>query len=255
MEFAEASSAASVLLASLLLVGVGIGLSWWWRLRLEATIAWAALRAAAQLLAAGVLLGLIVDSVALAWAWAFVMVAVAAWTTSRRSRGLRGVLPISILAIGGSTAVALAVVFGFGLLPVGPIGIVVTAGITIGNTLPATVLAVNRVGEWRSMRRGELEALLALGLGRSAVSRFAGRDVAASAIVPQVERTKVVGLIALPGAMTGLLLAGVDPGRAVVAQLAIMYLILGSVVVSTAIVTLTALRGMLTKDMRVSELR
>ncbi|MDE0160802.1 MAG: ABC transporter permease [Acidimicrobiaceae bacterium] len=36
---------------------------------------------------------------------------------------------------------------------------------------------------------------------------------ACSAPIPQVERTKVVGLIALPGAMTGLLLAGVDTAR------------------------------------------
>ena len=53
-------------------------------------------------------------------------------------------------------------------------------------------------------------------------------------MTPQIESTKAVGLVFLPGAMTGLLLAGVEPSRAVVAQLAIMYLILGSVVVSSA---------------------
>ncbi len=247
----SSGNTAAVLIASLLLVGLGVVLSLWWRLRLERTIVWAALRAAAQLMAAGVLLSLLLDSLPLAWLWVFIMVGVAAWTTSRRSQAIPGVLWISALAIGGSTLLALLIVFGLGLLPVDPIGVVVTAGITIGNTLPATVLAVNRAGEWRGLRRGELEALLALGFGRAGISRFAGRDVAGAAIVPQVERTKVVGLIALPGAMTGLLLAGIDPQTAVVAQLAIMYLILGAVVVSTAVVTLAALRGMLTEDLRI----
>lgn len=253
VELLSTGNPLTVLVASFVLVGFGVALSLWWRLRLERTIVWAAVRAAAQLMAAGVLLSLLIDSLLLAWLWAATMVAVAAWTTSRRSQAIPGVLWLSALAIGGSTALALLVVFGLRLLPMSPIGIVVTAGITIGNTLPATVLAVNRAGEWRGLRRGELEALLALGFGRASVSRFAGRDVAAAAIVPQVERTKVVGLIALPGAMTGLLLAGIDPQQAVVAQLAIMYLILGSVVVSTAIVTLAALRGMLTDDLRVMD--
>jgi putative ABC transport system permease protein len=53
--------------------------------------------------------------------------------------------------------------------------------------------------------------------------------------------------------MTGLLLAGADPATAVTAQLAIMYLILGSVAVSVAIVTLFALRGLLTDDLRVAK--
>ena len=60
---------------------------------------------------------------------------------------------------------------------------------------------------------------------------------AKTALIPQIERTKVVGLIALPGAMTGLLLAGVEPVDAVVVQLIVMYLILGAVSLSVAVVT------------------
>ena len=47
-----------------------------------------------------------------------------------------------------------------------------------------------------------------------------------------------MGLIALPGAMTGLLLAGVDPVDAVIIQILVMYLVLG-----TAALCVTALVG------------
>ncbi len=252
MDLTSVASPAVVLAASLVLVALGVGLSIWWRLSIERTIVWAALRAAVQLMLAGVVLGWVSDSEPLAWIWVVIMVIVAGWTTGRRARAGPAVVPAAIGAIGGSTALAMVIVFGLRLLPLDPIAIVVTAGITIGNTLPATVLSINRVADWRTLRSGELEALLALGMGRSGIARFAGQDVARTAVLPQVERTKVVGLIALPGAMTGLLLAGADPATAVVAQLAIMYLILGSVAVSVAIVSLFALRGLLTTDLRVA---
>ena len=57
------------------------------------------------------------------------------------------------------------------------------------------------------------------------------RGVLRTAISPQIENTRALGIVFLPGAMTGLILAGVDPLDAVLVQLALMYLILGAVVV------------------------
>ena len=69
-------------------------------------------------------------------------------------------------------------------------------------------------------------------------------------MIPQIERTKVVGLIALPGAMTGLLLAGVDPVDAVVIQLIVMYLILGAAAVCVVSVVAAVSRAAVTADLR-----
>ena len=135
-------------------------------------------------------------------------------------------------------AISLGVTFGFGVLPYEPAAVVVIAGITIGNAVPSAMLAVDQaVGLCRD-RIGEIEAAHALGLSRCQLVRFVAPRAARSALIPQVERTKVVGLIALPGAMTGLLLAGVDPVDAVVIQILVMYLVLG-----TAALCVTALVG------------
>ena len=69
-------------------------------------------------------------------------------------------------------------------------------------------------------------------------------------MIPQVESTKAVGLVFLPGAMTGLILAGVDPIDAVKVQAAIMYLILGSVATTVAVVGLGLTRRLFTPDHR-----
>lgn len=71
-----------------------------------------------------------------------------------------------------------------------------------------------------------------------------------TAITPQIENTRALGIVFLPGAMTGLILAGVDPLDAVLVQLALMYLILGAVVVTATLTVLGARRRLFTADHR-----
>lgn len=241
-----------VLGASLVLVGIAVGMSRWLRLGVEATVLWASIRAAVQLIAVGVLLTVIVDTSwesILAPLWIVAMVAIAAFTVRRRS-GRDAVLLPAALAISLSTGISLLVVFGFGVLPLEPIQAIVVAGITIGNTLPATVLSADQVNRQLTEGRPVIEGMLALGIDARGSTRYLVSEAARVSLIPQVERTKVVGLIALPGAFTGLLIAGVDPLEAAVIQLVVMYLILGSVAVSTATVALASARSAFTPDQR-----
>ena len=57
-----------------------------------------------------------------------------------------------------------------------------------------------------------------------------------TALVPAVDTTKVVGLISLPGAMTGLILAGVDPWDAIRYQIVVMYMLLGAAFMAAVLV-------------------
>ncbi|MEL7207324.1 MAG: ABC transporter permease, partial [Actinomycetota bacterium] len=116
----------------------------------------------------------------------------------------------------------------------------------------SAVVGVNESMRLCRDRSGELEALAALGLDRGQVVRFMAPRAATPAIVPHVERTKVVGLIALPGAMTGLLLAGVEPVDAVVVQLLVMYLVLGTAALCVSAVVVHVMRAALTPDLRLA---
>ena len=75
-----------------------------------------------------------------------------------------------------------------------------------------------------------------------------------TALLPQIESTKVVGLVALPGAMTGLILAGVKPVDAVKVQAAVMFLILGGVSVTVTVVARGLTRRLFTPDHRLRRL-
>lgn len=242
--------------ASFALIAVVVGISFWRKLGLEQDILWASVRAAVQLLAVGVLFAAIFSSsFAMVWAWLWIgiMVLISGWIVTRRASEVPDLAFTAVAAIAVTAGIVLAVIFGLRILELTPVAAVVIAGITIGNTMPSVVLGANRMLETLRDSRGQLEALLALGADRSLATLHFEQTVIRSALVPQIERTKVVGLIALPGAMTGLLLAGTDPIDAIIVQLVVLFLVLGSVATSVLIVTSTIAKRSLTDDLRVAD--
>ena len=241
---------------SLVLIVVVVALSMWRRLDLERSVIWATVRATVQLIAVGLLFTVIFESARAslwAWLWVTAMVLISGVVAYRRAPTIPTMFVTGLVAIGVTVGLSLAIVFGLGVLDPDPVAVVVIAGITIGNTMPSAVQAALRMSQQLRSDRGQVEALLALGFDASGATRQVTVDVAKLALVPQIERTKVVGLIALPGAMTGLLLAGAEPLDAVLVQLVVMFLVLGSVATSVIVVSLAVARAALTDDLRVAD--
>ncbi len=232
-----------------ILIGVAVAISLWRRLGLELTIVWAALRALVQLLLVGVALQFVVDDddpLVFAFIWLVVMHVFAAYTTYQRARRVRAVFGLSLLSYVASSIVTLGVLFGFGVYEPSGRTIVPLAGIVIGNSLAATVLVSNRLFEAATERRADIEGRLALGLTATDAFNPTLRAALRTALIPQIETTKAVGIIALPGAMVGLILAGTDPQDAVKVQVSVMYLVLGSVATTTAVMSLGIARRLFT---------
>lgn len=241
------------LAASGVLVAVAVAISWWRQLGLGRSIVWAAARALVQLLLIGVALGLVIDPgqpIVYSWIWVAVMVVFAAWTTQRRAREVPGVLLLALVAYGASVVVSLGVLFGLSVFPIEGRTVVPLAGMVIGNSLAATVLVGRRIVSELSDHRDEVEARLALGMTSRAAAQPFLRSAARTALIPQIETTKAVGVVFLPGAMVGLILAGADPVEAVRVQVAVMYLVLGSVATTTTVVALGVTRRSFTADHR-----
>ena len=241
------------LAASLVLVAVALALSWSRGLRLEGSIAWASARAAVQLGLVGVALAVVLSPdapAALAWLWVVGMIGFAAATVRARASEVPGIFPVALAALAAVAVISLGVIFGLGIFPAEPRAIVPLGGMMIGNAMTATVVAARRITGELDTRRDEVEARLALGQGWPDASRPYVREALRTALIPQIESTKAVGLVFLPGAMTGLILAGVDPADAVMVQLAVMYLILGSVATTVTVVGIGVTRRLFTSDHR-----
>jgi putative ABC transport system permease protein len=238
---------------SFLLVALVIGLSIWRGLGLERSILWASARALVQLLAVGVALRLVLDEdqpIWLAFAWVGLMVLIAAVTVRSRAPEVPGAFSLALASTAISAGLGLGIAFGLGVFPLEGRAIVPVAGMIIGNSIGAIVSAARRVVGELADKRAEVEARLALGQSWRDASQPYVRSALRTALTNQIESTKVVGLVALPGAMTGLILAGVDPTEAVLVQVAVMYLILGAVGTNATIVGVGLTRRLFTADHR-----
>lgn len=238
---------------SLLAVVPAAGVSWRLGLRLERDVLGSTLRALVQMLVAAAALGLVIADdapIVLSWLWVAGIVVYAAVVVQRRAPELPGVLPVALVSTTGTAAVGLGIAFGAGIFPVEGRTLVPVSAMLVGNALKSGVVAATLLRDETAGRREEIEARLALGLSSADASRPLVRQILRTAISPQIENIRGLGIVFLPGAMTGLILAGVDPLDAVLVQLALMYLILGAVVVTTVLTTLGARRRLFTADHR-----
>ena len=242
---------------SAILVALAVVISRVRHLGLEASIVWACVRALVQLLLVGMALDLVIDPkrpLVWSWAWIVAMILFAAETTRRRAREVPGAWALSLTAYTSAAVIALAVLFGTGIFPTNGRTLVPLAGMVVGNSLSATVLVGRRIVAEFAEKRLEIEARLALGLSPALAARPYVRAATRTALVPQIETTKATGIVFLPGAMVGLILAGVEPVDAVKVQAAVMFLILGSVATTTSVIGVGLSRRLFTPDGRVVRL-
>jgi uncharacterized protein (TIGR00245 family) len=183
----------------------------------------AAARGTLQLAAVAIVITAVVRSLWSTLAFALVMACVAAATSARRVGGGFRWLLIPIVA-GGLPLVLGALAAG--ILPADGLAIVPITGILLGGAMTATSLAGRRATDEMRTRRGEIEAALALGLDeRSAVLEIV-RPSAGQALSPALDQTRTVGLVTLPGAFVGMLLAGASPLAAAAVQLFVLVALL-----------------------------
>ena len=100
-------------------------------------------------------------------------------------------------------------------------------GMILGNTMNGVSVALDRLVSDVHVNRVSIEARLALGAeARSAFEGVTHKAIRAG-MIPTINAMAATGLVALPGMMTGQILAGVDPEEAVKYQLLVMFLIGG----------------------------
>jgi putative ABC transport system permease protein len=187
----------------------------------------AAIRAIAQLAAVSLVIGFVLRSLLLTGAFLLVMVTVAAGTSAHRITGsLRPRSWWTAAPILAGIVPTLAVILLSTVLPLEPIAILPSAGILIGGAMTATSIAGRRATEELTSQRGSYEAALSIGLTRREGVNLVARPAAGLALVPGLDQTRTVGLVTLPGAFVGVLLAGASPVQAGVVQLLVLIALL-----------------------------
>lgn len=129
------------------------------------------------------------------------------------------------------------------------------AGMLIGNSMTGISLAYDRLVAGFEDRTAAIDAALMLGATPAAASRGCVRDAFAAAILPTVNAMMGMGIVFLPGMMTGQILGGASPVLAIRYQIAIMLGIVGSVTVTTVLLTSFGWRAFFDTDKRLIHAR
>lgn len=103
------------------------------------------------------------------------------------------------------------------------------AGMIIGNSMTGISLGVSRLVDGMNTQKNLVEAALMLGATPKAASKHIVNNAFDSAIIPTINSMVGMGIVFLPGLMTGQILSGVSPVTAIEYQIAIMLGIVGSV--------------------------
>ena len=235
-------------LLTLGLVAVAVALSLYERLGLEREIGVAVVRSFVQLAAMGYVIDFVfglesIGAVALLLAG---MVLFAAWTSARRAGDVPGAFALAAAAVGVAAVATLGLLLLLGVVPATARYLIPLGGMVVGNSMNAASLTMTRIRDDVREQRPKVEAALALGAtSRQAIAPIL-KTALQRALIPLIDATKTTGIIFLPGAMVGMIIAGADPLEAVRLQIVVLYMLLGSVSVAAILVGTLSYRSFFT---------
>ncbi len=227
-----------LMLATFLVVIAGI-VSLGFRLKMEKRLAIAAVRTVVQLMIIGVLLRTIfqLDNVwgilGLATLMTFIAGGAAVGRLSLQTDGLRKITFLTLFVCGLATTFFVTKIV-VGVQPwYRPQYLIPILGMILGNSLTGLSLCMDSLMKSFVEHRHEIETELALGATSWEAARPAVRDAVRKGMVPIVNSMTVVGLVSIPGMMTGQILSGTDPYEAVKYQIVVMFMLAASVSLSS----------------------
>ncbi|KAK6126124.1 hypothetical protein DH2020_040102 [Rehmannia glutinosa] len=221
--------------AALAVVAVAVGLSYLQKLGMEGEMVYSILRAFLQLSVIGFVLQFIFDQDNAVWiliAYLF-MVSVAGYTAGQRAKHVpRGkyVAGVSILA---GTAITMFLLVILRVFPFTPRYIIPIAGMMVGNAMTVTGVTMKKLRDDIKIQMNLVETALALGATPRQATTQQVKRALVIALSPVLDNAKTVGLISLPGAMTGLIMGGASPLEAIQLQIVVMNMLIGAATISS----------------------
>ena len=206
------------------------------RLGLEKDTIVATVRSIIQLLAVGYLLQFVFDSEHVIYIVLMILLMIGAAVENVRKKGLfiKGItwkVAVTIVCIELLTQ---GILLGLRITPPTAQYIIPLSGMVIGNAMVLSILFLNRFMSEVEAHEDEAELILSLGgTPKQAIHSQLISSIKAS-MIPTIESQKTMGLVQLPGMMSGQIIAGADPLQAVMFQLLVLFLLLTAASVSAA---------------------
>ena len=198
-------------------------------IHLEADASIALLRGIVQIVAVGSILVLLLK--APRWSSVFLlagMVLAAGSISAKRAKNIPGVTKVSTYSIAVGAGLVTAIMTWAGVIDTAVTSLIPVGSMIIANAMNTNGLALNRFRSEILAHTGEIETALALGATpRATINRYAEDSIQAS-LIPAIDNLRSLGIVWIPGLMTGMLLSGAKPLYAAIYQFVVIAMILAS---------------------------
>ncbi|MCL5780755.1 MAG: iron export ABC transporter permease subunit FetB [Firmicutes bacterium] len=121
-------------------------------------------------------------------------------------------------------------------------------GMILGNSMNGIALSLDRLYSEARSRSAEIEAMLTFGATPWEAIRSSVREAVRAGMTPTINSLMVVGLVSLPGMMTGQILGGADPSEAVRYQIVVMLMIATAVAIGCLILVGLSYKKLFNED-------
>lgn len=197
----------------------------------------AAIRTVIQLFIIGYVLGAIfkVDNIITTSLMVLFIIFNAAYNAGKRSKTLEKSFIISLAAIGLGTLLSLTVLLLSDTLKWTPSQIVPITGMIASNAMTAVGVGFRTMNSKFTDQRQQVLEKLALGANKKQASLPIIKESIKTAMSPSIDSAKTVGLVSLPGMMSGLMFAGIDPTTAIRYQIVVMFMLISTTGFATMI--------------------
>ncbi|MER1955670.1 MAG: iron export ABC transporter permease subunit FetB [Desemzia incerta] len=239
----EISNTSLLLATGLVLVALGVVYKE--KLDLGKDILWGVFRAVVQLFAVGYVLGYVfkLDNAIITLAMSLVIVFNASYNAAKRSQGIPGAFKTSFIAILTATALTLVILLFSGSIAFSPSQVVPISGMIASNSMIAIGICYRNLNSKFTDQRQQLLEKLALGADLKQASISIVRDSIKAGMSPTIDSAKTLGLVSLPGMMSGLMFAGVDPTQAIKYQIMVTFMLLSTTSIASVIASYRAYKG------------
>lgn len=234
----------SLLIASSLVL-VTLFFSYSQKLKLEKEIIISVARAIIQLVAVGYILEYIfgLENPIFTTLLLLIMTFNAAYNAAKRGKAIRNGFLISFLSITSGASITLTVLVCSKAIQYEPYQIIPVGGMIISNSMVALGLCYKQITSDFKNRRQEVETELSLGADILPSSIEIIRNSIKTGMLPTIDGAKTLGIVSLPGMMTGLILAGTPPVEAIKYQIMVTFMILSTTSISSFIACYFSYRG------------
>jgi putative ABC transport system permease protein len=234
---------------SFILVGGAVAITLYWKIPVAKDMAMGSVRSFLQLVAVGYALELIFDLespylIILAF---IIMLVVGAQAGASRVKQVKGSFIAVLIAMFFGSFLTLGIMLLFKIISFEARYIIPLGGMLIGNTMNAAALSIDRLCSDIKSNRLAIETSLSLGkTWRKAAIKYT-KDASTTGMISLLNFMKTAGIVAMPGAMTGMIIAGIDPLKAVLLQIVVVYMLLMAVVLTSVIVVELSVRKFFTQ--------